>query len=904
MGVVLSLLMLTAGLADDLPLAAATSRVDTTPLSEADVALPRREEARLSEVDPSRPPGAAALLHCLFDASWDANYDDWPDGWRRQRGPQYPHYLAIEIVAEPSARSGRCLQVTLDGGAAAVYSPPIAVDATFSYVLEGRLKTAGLKHDQAFFSITFFDAEGKPRETVTSEKFQTVADWRSVRLGPVSLQDDQIKTAVVGLHVEPRGKQDLRGSVCFDDIWFARLPHMTLSTNSVLNLCDDPGQLQVSCSVRGVAQREPEITFELLDVDGQSVAAETRQLAGHRIAVPLVEETGPGRVKPPAGPVYEARTVWQPQVDQPGYYRVRASLRHGSQVVRQAIVSLAICQPFERAARGQFGWTLPQGDRSIGLDELEELLPRAGIHWLKFPLWDDGKDPRRADRVLKFAQRLERDQITMVGMLDTPPPEVAKALPDGAQSSAASLFSADSKVWLPSLDPIMTRLSLQVRWWQLGGDRDRSFVGYPQLATKLEQIRKQLFRLGQTAQLGIGWDWLSELSTDATAPWQFVTLSATPPLTAAELATYLAGVDTPGFARWVLVEPLETGPYDLATRARDLVLKMMVATIGGANAIFLPDPFDPRHGVLNADGTPGVLLLPWRTTAMLLGGARHIGSIRMPQGSHNEIFARNGQAVMVMWRETPAEEVLFLGRDVEQVDLWGRVTRPRQQGDRQVIRVGPMPTFVSGINSAVAQWRMALTLEATQLPSVFGRPHPNAIQVKNFFPQGVVGEVRVVAANTLRIMPQRMRVKAAPGESQRLPFEIALPLGASTGTQDVRLDFNLSVDRRLQFSVYRQIQIGLGHVTLQTSTRLDDGGALIVQQQTKNNTDEKVSFRFLLYAPNRRTKRSEVVELVQGQDQKTYQYANGRTLLGRTLWLRAEEMDGPRVFNHRFVVEP
>jgi hypothetical protein len=297
-------------------------------------------------------------------------------------------------------------------------------------------------------------------------------------------------------------------------------------------------------------------------------------------------------------------------------------------------------------------------------------------------------------------------------------------------------------------------------------------------------------------------------------------------------------------------------------------------------------------------------LLPWRTTALLLGGARHIGSIRMPQGSHNEIFARNGQAVMVMWRETPAEEVLFLGRDVEQVDLWGRVTRPRQQGDRQVIRVGPMPTFVIGINSAVAQWRMALTLEATQLPSVFGRPHPNAIQVKNFFPQGVVGEVRVVATNTLRVMPQRMRVKAAPDESQRLPFEIALPLGASTGTQDVRLDFNLSVDRRLQFSVYRQIQIGLGHVTLQTSTRLDDGGALIVQQQTKNNTDEKVSFRFLLYAPNRRTKRSEVVELVQGQDQKTYQYANGRTLLGRTLWLRAEEMDGPRVFNHRFVAEP
>ena len=138
----------------------------------------------------------------------------------------------------------------------------------------------------------------------------------------------------------------------------------------------------------------------------------------------------------------------------------------------------------------------------------------------------------------------------------------------------------------------------------------------------------------------------------------------------------------------------------------------------------------------------------------------------------------------------------------------------------------------------------------------------------------------------------------------RSPFEIALPLGASTGPQDVRLDFDLSADRRLQFSVYRQLQIGLGQVTLQTSTRLDDDGTLIVQQQTKNNTDQKVSFRFLLYAPNRRTKRSEVIELVQGQDQKTYHYPNGRALLGRTLWLRAEEMQGPRVFNHSFVAEP
>ena len=43
----------------------------------------------------------------------------------------------------------------------------------------------------------------------------------------------------------------------------------------------------------------------------------------------------------------------------------------------------------------------------------------------------------------------------------------------------------------------MTRLSLKVHWWQLGNDSDVSFIGYPQLETKLDEIKRNLEQYGQ-----------------------------------------------------------------------------------------------------------------------------------------------------------------------------------------------------------------------------------------------------------------------------------------------------------------------------------------------------------------------------------------------------------------------
>jgi hypothetical protein len=58
-----------------------------------------------------------------------------------------------------------------------------------------------------------------------------------------------------------------------------------------------------------------------------------------------------------------------------------------------------------------------------------------------------------------------------------------------------------------------------------------------------------------------------------------------------------------------------------------------------------------------------------------------------------------------------------------------------------------------------------------------------------------------------------------------------------------------------------------------------------------------------LYIPDRRRLMTQVIELTRDRDRKIYRLPEGTELLGKTLWLRAEEINGNRTLNRRFVAE-
>ena len=753
---------------------------------------------------------------------------------------------------------------------------------------------------EAFLSVTFYDAKHKVLEKVTSERVGQSTGWLKMRIDPIAPAHDTVEYAVVGLHLEPTARADVHGAASFADVWVGRLPRMTLKTDRRDNVYVAPARPKVSCIASGFAEENSRVVFELLDLSGRVIATEQQQLVTTAKANAARPESEPADAAHASGIVGTA--VWTPPIPDLGFYRVRVAMPGRVGVVHQRELSLAVVRSQPSPANGEFGWTLPGGENPLTLGELTELLSQAGVNWVKFPVWTSSQDSARSDRLVWFAERLHFQHIEMVGLLSQPPAELLKQLGDADHPLAAQVFSAEPALLYPSLEPALTSLSLKVRWWQLGSDKDTSFVGYPNAAEKVTQLRKFAARFGQQVFLGIGWSWLHELPTEPQA-WEFVSLSADPPLTWEEQTAYLKLSAKVKTRRWVVLEPLPKDGYAAEVRAGDLARRMLAAKIEGADGIFVPEIFSTDHGLMNDDGTVGDLLLPCRTTALALAGAKYIGSVNLPGNSENRIFDRDGEIVMVVWNDRPTAERLYLGDDVRQLDLWGRTTKPKEDNGEQVLPVGPLPVFVTGLNGAVLKWRMSAKLAVTQWPSVFEAVHNNALVVKNSFGQGISGQIKMIAPEGWRNSAAEVSFKLASGETLNQPFDVVLPPDAATGRQDIRFDFDIMADRRYKFSVIRQIDVGTDDVTLVASTRLNDQGELEVEQRLTNDTDKIVSFKCFLYAPDRLPIVTQVVEQGRGTDTKSYRLAHGSELIGKTLLLRADEIAGQRILNYRFTAQ-
>jgi hypothetical protein len=234
-----------------------------------------------------------------------------------------------------------------------------------------------------------------------------------------------------------------------------------------------------------------------------------------------------------------------------------------------------------------------------------------------------------------------------------------------------------------------------------------------------------------------------------------------------------------------------------------------------------------------------------------------------------------------------------------------------------------MPSFVLGLHEAITRWRMAVSFEHSQVPSIFAKPHPNSLRFKNFFSQGVGGSLRIVVPQQANaeenftaeggsressgfvtdrwsIEPPQGTLALAAGENAEFPFDIRLK-NALFGRQPLRVEFKIQADEAYQFSVYTEMEVGTADLTLEVKTHLDKEGTLIVEQLMTNSADRLADFRCYLYAQGHRRQRLQVYRLGPNQDRKVYRFPDGHALVGSGMLLEIEELNGPRVLKYRFV---
>lgn len=856
-------------------------------------AAPTGAEPSDADSGDEKPVAAREVYRCDFEPASDQDYDGWPDGWRRQRGAGLPEFVKIGIVPDDGDAANHVLRIDLDGSGGVVTSATIPLTPHFSYVVATRIKTKGLSRDAAWITLSLFDAAGKLLESHDSPLIQGESGWQTVEIGPLTPTSQQTASATLTLHLRPRGPHgDLTGAAAFDDVWLARLPRIALYANQRTHLFTLADTSEIHCDVSGIADLYPAVTFELFDHLGVKIAS-------HRQKLDAVFSAS-GRN------TFAGSAVWRPPLPDYGFYRVRAALHGENRTVLDRRITLALLRPIPAPPRGEFGWTLNSDHEPLPPGPLASLLGQVGIHWAKLPVWFDPSESQRAEQIASFAEQVSLQNVELVGILDQPPAELRKLFREQGRLPVASVF-IEPELWQPALSHVLTRLSLKIRWWQLGQDDDASYVSFPQLDRKIAEIKKALEQFGQEIHLGLNWRLPYDPPRLAAPPWAYLSYNSDPALTAEELADYLPEMKRPGAERWLVITPLPRGQYSTDSRARDLVMRMISAKLSGADAAFIPQPFDPDTGLVNPDGTPGELLLPWRTTSRLISGAEYLGRVELPGGSTNHIFARDGKAVMVVWSDEPTKERFFFGEDIEQLDLWGRSTRPRLielDGQSQhEIDVGHSPTFLTGLSEAVARWQIGLSFENTQLASVFGRDQAIVLKLKNTFGQGIGGEVTLAAPKSWSYDARPLRFKLSQADATRLPVSVTLQSDANSGPQPVRLDFDITADRNYRFSVHRTLQLGLEDVQLRLITRQRDDGALLVEQQITNLSDFPISFQCILFAPGRRRETRQVIDLGRGRNTIQFVLPRGEELIGQKLWLRAEEIRGPRVLNYTITAE-
>ena len=877
-----------------------------------------------------------------FGRDSDTDVDGWPDGWKRYRGRGYPGYVKVFIQPHdaslerkfraidtgivrlwneskkvlpglplpPStadAMVDRYLRIELDGGQVKLQSPPMPASRMYQYRFSCSVMTQGLRYDSARAELVFQDEDGNDVESHSTPPQSGTRRWAPLKLDLVRPPPGATQM-LVRLIVQrgEDGLEDVRGSIGFDNVRIDQFPQLRITTDKSLGVYAYGDPITASAMIMGMSSQASEIEFELLDHDDQQIA--TRILKATSTRAPNASKR-PDTDDGDDATTVESKVTWRLPRLGPGFYRIKASLvgRRVSTLQTQTTIAV-VDQIIGGPPHGSFGWTVPGGNDGVAAKEFARWLSDLGVAWVKYPSWLSPEDTAKAEETATIFSKLQDAGIQTVGMLDVPPDDQLPlySLRGRRDAVAAQLFR-DMAIWQPLLEPVMTRLTLKVRTWQLGGDGDYSFMGRPRLRESIRQVATGLQGFGQPIDVAISWPWLEQELPHGEASWQAICRASDPPLGADELDSFLTlreqSFRSDGPRTWLLLDPISADRYDRDARIRDLVLRMATVRSHRVQAAFVSNPRDPDRGLLRPNGRPDELLLPWRTTSRLIGNLRRVGSLRLRSGAENIVFAGSDRAVMLVWSAEPTEERMYLGEKVQTVDVWGRVKHLRTQVDGnqpyQTLKIGPVPKFVIGADPTLLAFRMSVNLDQRQLDSFLGQAQKLSVSFTNPTRTSLVGEMRLTAPETWSIEAPSRSWEVLGGRSASDQFDVVLSNTAQIGRHELPIQFEIETVPPKVITVYRSIDVGPEGLELNVITRLLGNGELRVQLEFTNTSAREQSYECMLFPPPGRQYQRQFISIRPGETvRRDIFWKDGESLVGKRMLLRAAEQDGPRVLNY------
>lgn len=931
-----------------------------------------------------------AIFRADFSSKEDLNRDRWPDLWQRRTDRQHPSFVKMEIITQSQVSDAEvqairrslaqwyiglqqsrlpgdvfaeavpdsvdrflestvfnpCLEIRMDGGAAQVDGPSIPVVPEQAYRLTGNVSCELLDPFEVKISVVWLTASGEEISEVSSPSIETTSGWQTISLNSLESIPRDSKFAKIRLHVLPKSKKSLFGTIRFDSIQLNRIPRLDLQMIPKNRIVEEGESILLRCTLDAHDHESSNIGLTVVDHDGTVVwnsRAHTETLIERNSAI----ENGQSDQQAKTSYARTSSRIleWKVPLLQSGFYRFHVATSAESSI-RFAKSTTAIAYAknsspkLNTIANRKIGWSLPTAGIEIPLDELPQILSFASVGRIKVSIWlvmfkSSTQRPlewltesiatrnidcsgvisaepawRRLDRTLEDEasandRLIKHDDSKTNNRIRSADPTDKNATDVEASEHLAEIFE-NPKSLDTIFQPLWTKASLLLNNYQVGWDDDLSLSQNGKWRDVLTKLSLQVRRFAPESQLIAPWDMLDDPAAMENAKPRLVNrlmLVSTSSLTGDELTRFNQNAGPNLVGSWVSMDPIDSYTYSMEDRLRDLVQRSIAIHASRLETGWISNPCSASIRILDAKGGPEDLLLPIRTLSQTLDNAEDFFSFPVDQPFvENAVFRSGSSEHMILWAYQPQWIDAQWGDHWLAFDIWGRPVPIRNDEKSSInskqVQIGRWPVIVKNVDSEVIKWQVDVRVENPIIENRIGQSDPILVSIKNPSNKTMNGNLAILAANIFQGGLASKEFSIEPHSQKTISVPVTLRRDVSKSSEPVEIVIDLATQPVTKFSVRRTLSLGLKNFQLETQTRLDDRGRLVIEMEMTNTSGQPSTFDCTLHIPDRPRERIQIINLGE-RVTRSIVIPYSPAYRGQTLLIRCEEIGTGRILNQR-----
>lgn len=905
--------------------------------------VPKRAEQKGEK---SRPNFAGRIVTRFDFEERSTNPEEVPFNWfRAQHNPPQRERLGFPAFnraafdhSQGFGGSASSVMLPTRGGSTSLRLAPgtLVIFSDAEYRVSAQVKTQGLVNARAAIETTLLDEQRRPIPGSARRSALIISEneWTSVSM-PINggqmhasyLQIELLLLQPDQLHLDSKearrnwaNSQDLQGAVWFDDVSILQLPRVAIRTGVDGNVFFAPNKPAVEMDVRDLTGDDLTTELVVLDIDEQVVSRK-------RIAVP------------------RGGTSARASLDLPrfGWFRVQMNLVGIANVPMQASLlgeTTLIWVPGGPTSEGN-GIVSPLRPFSLfaenistdAMATLPRLTARLGFSRLTIGLPTDRapSSPEPADALKKTLDALATSPLDFTLAITRLPIGLSDRL-RADPTMPISLGGAEPSQWTDALSSWIGESAQRVASWQIGPSVQPTILDHDSIVKQIGVVRSGISRISPNPRMILPWtadsQWIDSTAGNKAfaaatiaVPASFASSAIAPAL---DTFSRLAG---DGLDLTYVVEPLPQTDYERRPQvehalqhAIELWRRVNLSGHGHQTNVGILSPW-----TIGADRQirPEPMLAAASVLANLTDSMKLIGDVPTDPGVRGIVLAPAsgnaigslglGSGLMIAWSEdaastNPTITGFFGGGVLKIIDAFGNESSlpANKATGKHTIPVGPLPTYVSGIDSHLVRFLADIKVQPGFIPAVVAN-HDCEIVLKNPWPTRITGDVMLINPDIrgnrrdqswLLSPTNPMPFSIGPGQTVRVPFTFQFTSAEEAGSKQIPMVVRLSADRSYpSMRLSKPINIGLEDLDLQVTAQLgptESGPDVIITTTTTNSGKLTRTLQLTSAVVGYPSQNQPIVDLAPGESAvRRFVFRNAaEALSGRRARVMLVDLDG------------